>query len=1051
MISPKSVDAVKDLLIEDVIGKYVTLKKKGASFEACCPFHDEKTPSFKVDPSKGIYKCFGCGKGGNGGIAFVMENESLSFPEAITEIGQKFNIFIEKDDSDDAREYVKIQQTKESLAEINSFALSVFRENFKTIEKKFKRTTPEMAELFSLGYSNDDYKDLYKKALNNGTGEKDMLQLGLITKTAKGVFDYYNERTIFPIFDHYNKLIGFGARNENYKKGDKFPKYLNSKENTLFHKRSALYGIHLAKKAIIKSGVANVVEGYYDVIAMHQEHIINTVASSGTAFTIEQAQLLKKWCKTIRLIFDNDNAGKKAAEKAIMLLSPLGFITEIVFFPEGDDPDSYDGDLNDYLNENIQDGIEWIAAKFFEKSDTTVEITIAENKLENLLSQINNVKLRNRYIKILAKKYSIERKEIEKNVKSIIVEKQRELSDEGFIKLPNGVDREEYEKFGFYEIEKKGNKRTGYYFVNQSSNFEQRSNFIIKPLFHIYSKTDNKRLIEIINARTSKIIDVPSKGFVGQNQFFEEVIAEGNFWFHGSKPNFQKVMVKILEKFPRCEEIKTLGWQDEGFYSFANGIVDAKFKKVDHYGIVEFSDKQYFLPAFSNVYKDVRREDDLYENERHFVFRKSDITFEKWSNQFVRVHGDNGKIAIAYLIASLFRDEIYKTHKVFPHLFMFGSISTGKSYCARSLNSIFHGGEPGFNLTTGTLVGMNRKLAQFRNALIWFDEYGNDMEKLRFDRLKGAYDGLGHEKGVMSHDNRTKKTDINSAAVISGQFLPSRDDNSLFTRVLLLTFDRKAEDLTNDDIKAGSLLKKWENEGLSSLIVEILKYRDLIIKDFNDVNFQIQSDLKKAFEDEEYQGRIMMNFSLILTPIKIIIDKLKIPFDYDDIFKQSIKMILHQSEQVHDSDSLRTFWKMLEYLHATGQITADLDFKIQDINGLSIRINRNKNQQVDFKQQTKCLFIRFTKIHPLYMVEHRKQTGENGIGDGSLKQYMKTNKAFIGFTAATTFDNGKTSAFVFDYDKLGIELEMMKKVVGPTAVPPKRENEPTVQELEFGK
>jgi len=1051
MISKKSIDQVKDLSIEQVIGKYISLKKKGANFEAPCPFHEEKTPSFTVSPSKGIYKCFGCGEGGNGHISFVMTREGYSFPEAITDIGQKFNIFIEKDDSDDAREYVKKQEVKDYLSDVNAFALDIFQKSFKDIKEDFNRVSPEMVELFSLGYSNDDFKYLYHKGLENKVSEKNLLEAGLITKKEKKVYDFFNKRTIFPIIDHLNKIVGFGGRDEAWTKGDKFPKYINTKDTILFQKKVALYGIHLAKKHIIKSGNAIIVEGYYDVIAMHEQNHENTVSSSGTAFTKDQAELLKKWCNHLSFMFDADAAGIKAAEKSILMVTPLGFTSDVLFFPDGEDPDSFDGDLDKYIEENQKDGIEWIAAKFFENAKSIHHIAAAESSLESLLSSISMVRIRNGYVKKLAKKYKLSRADIEKNIQRIHTEKAQDQEEKGHVQLPASVDREEYEKFGFYEVQEKGNRNTGYYFINQSGKPEQRSNFIIKPLFHIYSKIDNKRLIEIINARTSKIIDIPSEGFVGQTQFEAAIIKEGFFYFHGTKPNFQRVMVKILEKFPRCEEIKTLGWQDEGFYSFANGIVDGRFKKVDHYGIVEFDKNQYFLPAFSSVYKDVRREDDLYENERHFVYRKGDVSFEEWSNQFIRVFGNNGKMAIAFFICSLFRDYIFSMKKIFPHLFMFGDVSTGKSFCARSLNSIFHGGEPGFNLNTGTMVGMNRKLAQFRNALIWFDEYDNDLDKLRYDRIKASYDGLGHEKGIMSQDNRTKKTEVNSASIISGQYLPTRDANALFTRCILLSFEIKYEDRSTEDLAEATKLNAMEDAGLSDIIIEILSYRDLILKDFNKVNFEVQSEIKKRLKDEAYQGRIGLNFSLILTTFKILSDKLKLPFDYDDLFENSIKMIMSQSDQIHDSDALKTFWKMLEFLYATHQVQYNVDFKIETINDLNIRVARNKNEVQSFKQPKKCLFVRFTKIHPLYMAEHRKQNGENGIGDGSIKQYMKTNKAFVGFTPASSFDGSKSSAFVFDYNMLGIELETQQKKSspGPPADNPDREDGPKIGELEF--
>lgn len=1056
MIAQTTIDKINDLDIVEVIAKHVVLKKQGANFIGSSPFKEENTPSFIVSPGKGIWKCFGSGEGGSGGISFVMKKDNLPFPEAVISIATSFNVFVDYDDSDDSKENVKKREEEANLYNINSFAAEVFQENFIQlkidvkkkdlgnlklsdkpiglvikkiysifpISEKYLRTSDEMAELFGIGYSTGEFKDVLARGLEKGISKKDLISAGLVKEGGKGTFDVFNKRIMFPILDHRSRVIGFGGRDPDYKKGDKFPKYINTKETSVYSKSTVLFGIHLAKKQIFSQDKANIVEGYYDVIAMFEDGYDNTVSPSGTSFTLPQAKMLKKWCSTIRLIFDTDAAGIKAAERAIRMLIPLKFEIEICFFPPGHDPDSYEGDLGEYISNNTVDAIEWLSERIFDGADSVVKKSKAEHELEKLLSEIPNTRLRSTYIKALSKTYKISKAEIESNIKSILVSKREEdREDEDFVKLPAGVDREQYEKYGFYEQQKQGDKNTGYWFINQTGKFEQRSNFIIKPLFHIESKTDNKRLIQITNHRIEKIIDVPSKGFINSTQFEEAVINEGFFYFIGTKPNFQKIMVKILEKFPSCREIKTLGWQRAGFWSFANGIIDQNFKKVDHYGIVSFDEQKYFLPAFSEVYKNVQIEDDLYENDRHFIYRKSDVSFKSWAVQFVRVHGENGKIGIAFFMATLFRDHIHRIHQVFPHLFMFGSVGTGKSYCARSINAIFHGEEQGFNLSTGTNVGFSRRLAKFLNGSVWFDEYDNDMDIKRFQQLKAAYDGLGHEKGTMSRDNRTETTKVNAASIISGQYLPTRDDNSLYTRSIVLEFKRKAEDLTHDDIIAGDILKSLERAGLSDLIVDIIKYRELIEDKYSKINLDVQKTLKDAMTDDEYSGRVMLNFSIVLTIFKILEDKLPLPFSYDQLFNQSVKMIVKQSDQINDSDALRTFWKMMEFNFSEGKINGKVDFKIESINHLTISVDRKQTEKKEFKHTTKCLFIRFTKIHPLYMEAHRKQFGENGVADTSIKQYMKNHKSFIGFTPATAFDNTKTSAFVFDYNHLGLELE----------------------------
>lgn len=1040
MISQKTIDQVNELDLEAVISNYVVLKKSGSTLAGSSPFADEKTASFMVSPSKGIWKCFSSGEGGNNPISFVMKSQNMDFPEAVKEICEKHNIEIEYDDSELAAKYQELKIKQHDINQVNNLAAEFFKG---LDDKKITadgRLNKSQIEEFGVGFADNNYKSLLQFLTGKGVSEKKQIEAGLLTSGDKGVFDFFNNRIIFPIHNHQKKIVGFGGRLI----GEGKAKYLNTKETKLFNKSTVLYGIHLAKNYIANSKKAVIVEGYYDVIALHSNNIRNTVSPSGTAFTEQQAELLKRWSKTIRLILDSDKAGMNAASKSLSMLLELGFNVEICLLPENEDPDSIirnkeikkiikkldidsDGSgFEKYLDSLTVDAIEWQVSKYYEGAKTTIQKSDAQIQTESLLSLIPDPRRRNSYVKAVAQKWKISKTEIEKNIK-LDISSRTIIEDEGGpkLKLPEGTKKEDYENYGFVERVKQGSNNTGYWFptvANNTIRFEKKSNFVIKPLFHIYAKNDNKRLIEITNKKITRIIDVSSKSFVGMNLFLEAVIDEGNFLFHGSKFNFQKVVMKIMEMFPTCVEIKTLGWQQEGFYAFSNGIAEDSFKKIDKNGIVQFDDTKYFLPAFSDVYKNVRQEDDLYENDRFFVYKKAEVTMEAWTKQFCVVHGENGKIGICFFISCLFRDYIYRIHKVYPHLFAFGDVETGKSYFARSLNSIFHGDQPGFNLSAGTNVGFYRKLEKFRNGIAWFDEYENDIDQKRFQGLKAAFDGLGHEKGVMSQDSRTATTKINSASIISGQYLPTKDGNALFTRSIVLTFKRKAEELTVKDIENGSILKKWERAGLSSMIIEIIKYRSEFESKFQGVTVQITEEMQTLLKDDEYSGRILHNFILILAPFKILMDKLTLPFSYEEMRDLSIKMIIKQSEQVSDSDALRTFWKMVEYLLASHQITPGIDFKVEEVNDLRIKLSKEKITKT-FQQPTKLLFIRFTKIHPLYMEAHRKQMGENGIAETSLKQYMNSNKSFVGLCPSTQFENGKSSAYVFEYDLAGVELE----------------------------
>ena len=406
---------------------------------------------------------------------------------------------------------------------------------------------------------------------------------------------------------------------------------------------------------------------------------------------------------------------------------------------------------------------------------------------------------------------------------------------------------------------------------------------------------------------------------------------------------------------------------------------------------------------------------------------------------------------VEFLCASLFRDMIYSKYKIFPHLFLFGEKGSGKSQLGWSLNNVFWNGQPGFNLTAGTNVGFFRKLARARNSVTWFDEYNDYIDPKRFQALKSAYDGIGHEKGVMSRDNRTESTKVNSSCVISGQYLPTLDDNALFTRSLLLTFRKEDWQGKNEVTAAYSELKSMEETGLSTVITDITKFRDLMEKQYAPTFQNVFQKLKD--ELTEYNERILRNFATVISATKILSTALKFPFEYETLFNKSKEMIIEQSAQISESEALSQFWMMIEFLFRDKRINwqnnnyAETDFKIEGLNDVKILMDRTKETLKQFDTPKRLLFMRFTRLHPLYMEMHRKQHGHNGIAMSSLKTYIHGHKAFVGLSKATQFDDGNSSAYVFDYDMLGIGLEYGKKehtnlVVSSTGVEKKEEELP---------
>ena len=365
MIKQNSVQQVLDTAkVEEVLGDFITLRRFGANYKSNCPFHDEKTPSFVISPSKGIYKCFGCGASGNS-VKFLMNHEKMSFVDAVRYLAKKYSITLEE--TEDTQEEKESRTLKESLLIVNEYSTQFFNHNLLSREEgkivglsyfKERGLSPETIEAFKLGYCMDSWDDYNKTALKSGYKEEYLIQLGLVRKNEDGTLrDFYKGRIIFPILNLSGKPIGFGART--LKKDDKAAKYFNSPESEIYSKSKVLYGLHVAKKSIVTDGCI-LVEGYMDVLQLYQAGIHNVVSSSGTSLTEDQIKLIKRFTENITILYDGDQAGIKAAIRGMELVLQNGMNVKLALLPDNHDPDSYvkahgGMALKSYIEKNAKD------------------------------------------------------------------------------------------------------------------------------------------------------------------------------------------------------------------------------------------------------------------------------------------------------------------------------------------------------------------------------------------------------------------------------------------------------------------------------------------------------------------------------------------------------------------------------------------------------------------------------------------------------------------------------------------------------------------------
>ena len=411
MIDHATIERIKDAAnIVEVVSEFVTLRKSGSNYKGLCPFHDEKTPSFYVSPARGTCHCFGCGKGGNP-VGFIMEHEQMTYPEALRWLARKYHIEIkERELSDDEK---REQSERESMFIVNEWAASYFQHLMHdtadgvAIGMQYFRSRgfrDDIVSKFQLGFDSTDRRALAQEALRKGYKEDFLLKTGICYKNDRGeLIDRYAGRVIFPWIGISGKVVGFGGRLLDSRTKGVNQKYVNSPDSEIYHKDRELYGIYQAKKAIAKEDRVYMVEGYTDVISMHQCGIENVVANSGTALSVHQIHILHRFTSNITLLYDGDAAGIHAALRGTDMLLSEGMNLKVLLLPDGDDPDSFARkhsaeDFRKYIEEHQTDFIEFKTDLLLRNERDPLKRSEAINSVVRSISFVTNPILRDTYL-----------------------------------------------------------------------------------------------------------------------------------------------------------------------------------------------------------------------------------------------------------------------------------------------------------------------------------------------------------------------------------------------------------------------------------------------------------------------------------------------------------------------------------------------------------------------------------------------------------------------------------------------------------------------------
>ncbi len=435
MISPSTIRQIMDAVrIEEVVGDFVNLKRRGNNLFGLCPFHSEKTPSFSVAPSKNIFKCFGCGRGGDA-VHFIMEHEHYTYPEALRYLAAKYNITIEeREPSPEEREAA---QKEESLYIVNEFALRFFQQQlFETREGQtiglsyFKERgfSEETIRRFGLGYAPKAGNSLLQAARSAGYKEELLLELGLITQHQR---DFFRERVIFPIFNLTGKPMAFAGRLLGQQ--TRGPKYINSPESPIYDKSRSLYGISLAQRSIRKQSECLLVEGYTDVISLHQAGLDRAVASSGTSLTSNQVQFIRRFSPNLTILYDGDSAGIQAAVRGLNIALEQDLNVKVAILPEGEDPDSYlrkvgPAEFESWLQEKATDFILFKTERLLEKAQgDPIKKTQGIRELSESLALLPDPLKRAMYVKEAARLLEMEEQNLVDEVNRQIKKRLQQL------------------------------------------------------------------------------------------------------------------------------------------------------------------------------------------------------------------------------------------------------------------------------------------------------------------------------------------------------------------------------------------------------------------------------------------------------------------------------------------------------------------------------------------------------------------------------------------------------------------------------------------------
>lgn len=575
--------------------------------------------------------------------------------------------------------------------------------------------------------------------------------------------------------------------------------------------------------------------------------------------------------------------------------------------------------------------------------------------------------------------------------------------------LPDGVPQDkkiehDTHEYGIIMVERQG-RVSGIYranvdYIGRSVNYTQVSNFTIRVLYHIHRGKTAKRVVLMINERNREAVADSETGQLTSLQKFVDFCAmQGNFSFWGKSPDLQKVLRKLYDEEKPGYQVETLGWYKRSkFFVFANGIYNGVFTPVDKYGIVHYEKESFYIP-YANPPDEYQ-----YLNERKFWYdSKAKVTFEKWAPLFHETFGMNGAAMMLYTTACLFSSDVFTYMNRFPLMFLYGEGGSGKGTLVESLQCWWGKPQPPIKISekANTDKAKIRKLAQFVDSLVYFNEFTSDVDISVIKTLSGFYDRFGYERASMDTKFGTETVPINSGVVIDGNFYPS-DDDPLLQRLIVL--EMNANERTKKQRDSYDQLMRMNEAGITTVTGELLRHREMLAKEFRRLFRPTFDSFRKYCKDVKAPDRMFSNYAVLLTIYKALQPVVKWPFGYLEIVKFLRDTLRQQSAKRAVGGAVTNFWGVMEHLISTKVLVDGNQFEIRD--GL--------------------LYLRFSLVHPLYLEHHFRIYRKAGLNKTTLQDKLKDSDAYVESKANHRFaGNWKsvTSCTVFALDKIGVKID----------------------------